>query len=255
VGDKKNVVIGAGVFVAVLGVGLLLNRTKPAPKHVEDAPALSAPVTEAAPSKPSGPPLPKLEESDPYVRGKADELSADPRFKAALKTEELIPRFVSVLGLIAAGKVPTEALSFLAPKGKFAVKKQSGKIVINPRTYARFDAPADIIASVNARTAATLFGTFKPLLQQAYGAQGADVSDLLARALAEVVSTPVVSGDIVLVPSEKGITYVFADEALEALTPAQKVLLRMGPQNEAKVQAKAKELAAALGFSDARLKK
>jgi hypothetical protein len=42
------------------------------------------------------------------------------------------------------------------------------------------------------------------------------------------------------------VVYEYADPKLEALSPAQKALLRMGPRNVPRVQAKLRELAAAL---------
>ena len=44
------------------------------------------------------------------------------------------------------------------------------------------------------------------------------------------------------------VVYEYADPRLEAMTPAQKALLRMGPRNVPRVQAKLRELAAALGL-------
>ncbi len=42
--------------------------------------------------------------------------------------------------------------------------------------------------------------------------------------------------------------YEYADRTLEALTPAQKQLLRMGPANVARIQAKLREFQAALAI-------
>jgi hypothetical protein len=49
-----------------------------------------------------------------------------------------------------------------------------------------------------------------------------------------LISTPIPSGPITVVEG-KGATWAFADPALEALTPAQKHLVRMGPRNAARV--------------------
>ncbi len=43
-------------------------------------------------------------------------------------------------------------------------------------------------------------------------------------------------------------TYRYVDPKLEALSPAQKQLLRMGPENAQKIQAKLRELAGVLGL-------
>ncbi len=46
--------------------------------------------------------------------------------------------------------------------------------------------------------------------------------------------------------SKQGNVYTYADPKLEALGPVEKHLLRMGPRNTKLIQAKARELAAAL---------
>lgn len=51
-----------------------------------------------------------------------------------------------------------------------------------------------------------------------------------------LLATPVVEKDIILIDSEKGINYLMVDEYLEKLNPAQKHLLRMGPENTLKIQ-------------------
>jgi hypothetical protein len=55
---------------------------------------------------------------------------------------------------------------------------------------------------------------------------------------------PVLREDVELVPHAIGFRY--ADPKLEALTPAQKQFLRIGPRNVRLVQGKLKELAVAL---------
>jgi hypothetical protein len=44
------------------------------------------------------------------------------------------------------------------------------------------------------------------------------------------------------------VTHAYADPWLEDLSPAQKQLLRMGPSNQRRVQAKLRELAVAMGM-------
>jgi hypothetical protein len=61
----------------------------------------------------------------------------------------------------------------------------------------------------------------------------------------------VVEGPIVL--EKKIMSYALADPKLEELDAAQKHLLRMGPENLQLIQAKLRELALNLGFSDSQL--
>ena len=73
----------------------------------------------------------------------------------------------------------------------------------------------------------------------------------LERAIVELLKVPVVEGDVPL--RMAGIGYAFADPRLEALSPPQKQLLRMGPENVRAIQGKLREIAAALGIPDSRL--
>jgi hypothetical protein len=44
------------------------------------------------------------------------------------------------------------------------------------------------------------------------------------------------------------LTYMYVDPRLEKLSPAQRLLLRMGPENERRIQSKLRDFALALGF-------
>jgi hypothetical protein len=76
------------------------------------------------------------------------------------------------------------------------------------------------------------------------------VDDALERALTQVLAAPVIDAPIHLTPHGAG--YQFADPALEALPPAQKLLIRMGPANERLIQAQARKVGRALGLPSAR---
>jgi len=78
-----------------------------------------------------------------------------------------------------------------------------------------------------------------------------DFDDTLVRAMAELLETPVVDGPILL--EQKVLSYAMTDPALEALSPAQKQLLRMGPKGVQVVHEKIGQLAAALGIAPSRL--
>ena len=67
-----------------------------------------------------------------------------------------------------------------------------------------------------------------------------------------LLKTPVVADPIGVRP-EGGTGYAFTDPALEALTPAQKQLLRTGSANVQKTQASLRAIALALGIPAERL--
>jgi hypothetical protein len=251
--DNKAVGIGSALLVVVIGAGIYFYKfasTTPAPA----APAVPAPAE--APAAPPSEPLPKLEESDGFIRTKAASLSTDPVFAAWLKTDDLLPRFSAAVNMIAQGKVPKDGLAFMAPHKKFKARKKGGTFYADPSSYARYDAAAGAIGSLDAAAAGAVFQKYKPLFQESYqalGEQKGDVQDAVVRAVQELLKTPVAAGPVAL--KEKGIVYAYVDDALESLSPAQKQLLRMGPKNEAAIQAKLREFARALGVPDSSLPK
>ena len=246
--DKKAVLIGFAVVFGIgagLGARLLMSRTPPV--AVE-----TAPPPEPAAAQPSVPaePLPALDASDPFVRTRAATLSADARWRDWLKTEDLLRRAVAAFDMIAAGKVPRDALSFLAPRKGFPIKHVDGQIFADPAGYARYDRSGEIFASLDAAGAAWLLRELSPLFEQAcreFGGAACAYPGAFARAAGHLTAAPLASPRQHLKPAEKGVVYVYADESLERLSPAQKQMLRMGPKNQAVIQAKLREIVAALG--------
>ena len=245
-GSQKGL---AAVAVLGLAVAVYIARMEKPP-----APPLQ-PVPTAAPAAVEAPafPLPTLAESDPLVREKAAALFSGARLAEWLKTGSLLRRLTAAVRILAEGGSPRDALGFLRPTGRFPVKKAAGKVLIDPRGYARYDAVAGTFASADAQALAALLRAFDPLFRQACAEldETCDFRAQLLLAIDELLRVPVVEGDVLL--REKVVTYAFADEALERLSPAQKHLLRMGPKNQAKIQGKLHELAAALGAPRQRL--
>lgn len=195
------------------------------------------------PPRPADPPLPPSSESDAKIRTALGPVSNKPLFAQWLKESELLDRWVVVTENLAEDVSPRKQLTFLAPSKPFSVKGDK----IDPRSYARYDAIADVVASVDAQRFAAAVRDLKPLLQAAYhrlGFPDKSFDDLAQRALQRLVDAPVVETPVKVVP--KGALYKFADDKLESLGPIEKHLLRMGPRNTKLIQAKAMELASSL---------
>ena len=95
--------------------------------------------------------------------------------------------------------------------------------------------------------AARLYLNLGPLFDEAYAELGhskGEFHQTLLRALGQLLATPVSPRRFDLV--RQRVSFAFADPQLEALAPAQKMMIRMGPDNRAKVQAKLEEFRAAL---------
>lgn len=261
-GDKKRLIIGLVVAASVLVSGALIwqmSRAKPAPEAA--AAAAGAAGGETAGAK--GPmviPLPakvELENSDAMFREKAKGLSASPLFAQWLMSEDLLRRAAAAVFCVADGVSPRESLSFMAPRRKFAAKRSGGRLFVDPKSYARYDAAAAAVESIDVRAAAVLIQSLDPWFQAAadeLSSPSRKFQAALLKAIGSLLQTPVVERDIPL--QEKVVSFAMApmpDLQLEELNPAQKHLLRMGPKNTVKIQAKLRELALALGAPEAGL--
>jgi hypothetical protein len=188
------------------------------------------------------------------VRDVAKSLSSRPLFAAWLANRGLIRTAVAVVENVADGETPRPHLAFLAPKTGFRVRGERGRFLIDPRGSEEYDPFADVVASLDAVGCAGAIRTLGPLLEAAHRELGhpeGGFPAVLERALVHLLQTPVLKGDVPVV--RRTVVYEFADPKLEALSPAQKQLLRLGPRNVQTVQAKLRELAHALDIPDARL--
>ena len=197
-----------------------------------------------------------LDKSDDAARNLIADLSSNPTFGQWLKTKELIRKFVAAVDNIANGQSPRPQMDFFNLAGSFKVTAKDGKTILDPAGYDRYNIVADVFDSISTAGCARLYAGFKTLFQQAYRELGypkEDFHQTLLRAIVEVLKTPVVEGPIVL--EKKILSFTMVDPKLEELNPAQKHLLRMGPENLQLIQAKLKELALTLGFAESQLPK
>lgn len=173
--------------------------------------------------------------------------SADPLYRRVVGRGDLLRRAAVVLENLAQGDSPRLALELLAPRGRFEVALVRGRTVIAEASYARYDALAAAVASIDARTAAAFYRRAHAPLEAAYralGYPGASLDEVAGRALRAVAEAPAVEGPVEVV--RDGGVWRFADSRLEDLGELEKQLLRLGPRNAAAVQAKAREVLRAL---------
>jgi Protein of unknown function (DUF3014) len=252
---RGPMIAGLVALLLVLGLGayyLMFRHPSGPPASAPGAGEETAAPT-PAPPRPTGESeieLPPLGASDSLVRQLAGRLSADPGLASWLAGDELIRRFGAAVDNIAEGTSPKPHLRSLAPQASFQVTQREGRIFVDPASYRRYDLLVGVFSSVDAGAAAHLYRQLKPLIDQAYrdlGYPRQDFDDTLARAIGRLLAVPAPEGDVELAP--KSVAYAFADPALENRSAAEKQLLRLGPENVRRVQAKLRELANALGIT------
>jgi hypothetical protein len=254
---RQFVVIAVGVGVVLVGglVGLFLLWRGISEPQLMEAPATPTPLPLATPAPvvEDRPPLLQgvtLASSDAIVRDLARGLSSHPRFVAWLASEDLVRRAVASVENIANGKSPRAHLGFLAPKEGFKVLEKRGDYVTDPASYERYNLVAGIFAALDSQGLVELYRQLKPLIDEAYREIAPPERRFelaLQRAIDHLQAVPVPERELYL--KEKVVTYVYIDERLEALSDAQRHLLRMGPNNVEVIKRKLSEIEALLRAS------
>jgi hypothetical protein len=234
------VVVVLGIIAAAAG-GLWWFLGKSAPPPAATAPEAAA---AEAPAPPGGAAV------DPArQRALLEAVSASPAWRRAIGEPELARRWAVVVENLANDVVPRKQLEPLAPAGRFAVVRRGTSSFIDPASYARYDAFADAVASVNVDALAIAWAAIRPAVDAAYRALGypdGAVDAAAARALKRIGAAPVKDGDVPVVEGA-GATWAFADPELERLGDVDKQMLRIGPRNARILQEKAREILRVLG--------
>jgi len=239
--------------IALVGAGawFWLRRAPPPPPPPEPVAAAPSPPAAPTPAPPAAEPPPAAVPAD---RRKAllEAVSPGALLRRWLADGDVLERWAVVTDNLAEGVSPRKALAFLEPSKPFAVADVGGATVIAPESYRRYDAFAEAVAAVDAQAAARAYRALHEVVQAAYralGYPGASLDEVTATALRRVANAPVADRELVLVAAPEGAAWLFADPRLEELSAVEKHLLRMGPRNERLVQAKARDLLAALGMA------
>ncbi len=252
---SRNYAVWATVIVAALVVGVgvwyVVSRWSappavavkvPAAAPATVTPSADAPMIEAAELD-----LPPLSQTDAIVRELVTRLSSHPTIAAWLTTDGLVANFTMVTLTIAEGRTPTKSLRPIAPRGSFRATSSAGRLLVDPRSYDRYNPHADAIAALDPAGTARLYLSLKPRITDAYRELGypeGDFDRVLERAMGVLLKTPALDGPVAIAP--KGALYKYNDPRLESLSQAQKQLLRLGPRNSQAIRAKLEEVAALL---------
>ena len=253
----------AGVRIAVAGlvVAAVLAAYVAFWRSHKEAPA-SNPRSAVGPSQTARPlggdaapiVLPPLDQTDALVRELVKQVTTHPLAAAWLTTNGLIRNFVVVVANITDGRSPGAHLRSLRPSSNFQVIDRGGRLYVDPGSYHRYDGIAAAATSIDPAGAARLYATLKPRIEDAYRELGNpdSIDHALETAIVRLLEVPIVA-DPIAVQVKGGISYAFADPALEGLSGPQKQLLRTGSANVRAIQSSLRAIALALGIPAERL--
>ncbi len=249
---RLRAIIAGVIAIGLIGAGLAWwIRTRPSPSAAIERMASSvtpAPRPAPAAATPPRTELPPLDELDPMFSRLVGEVTASPLVSKWLATGNLARQVAALVEGAAGGSLPLRFLAPLRPTGEFSVVERHGHATIAPESYARYNAMAGVIAALDPATVVRVYQMLAPRLEEAHGelGQGERTFDAALReSLRRLSETPIPEGPIAV--TARGGVYGFADPRLEALSPAQKLLLRSGPDNARRVRTQLAAIAAALG--------
>lgn len=250
-------------IVGAIGIGIYLARTN---QHaVTPLPSASNPspghATAPVPSSPQHPidqaqigdagkdavPMPPLEASDATVAQALASLFGGEGLSALLNPEHVVQRIVATIDSLPRQKLAPAALPIRGAQGAFETQVAGDKREIAARNAERYAPYATIARAIDAKQLVAWYVHAYPLFQQAYrelGYPDGYFNDRLIVVIDHLLATPDLKEPVALV--QPNVAYEFADPALESRSAGQKLLLRSGPENEAIIKAKLREIRAAL---------
>ena len=252
--------VGLGSVLALIAIGAYFWLRQAPQQRPPPAPAVSPPAI--APAEPAikhpvqAPPgateLPPLEQADEFVKERITELLGDKTVKTFLQVENFVRRVVATVDNLPRSLAPPGMWPIRPTPGRFTVEAAASVIgATNAARYAPFVA---LVESVDTGRAVALYQRLYPLFQRAYealGYPGKYFNDRLVAVIDLLLATPEPSGPLKvdlpeiqgrLKPTRPWVLYRFSDPALESLSSGQKILLRVGPENEKRLKAKLAEI-------------
>ncbi|WP_394227726.1 DUF3014 domain-containing protein [Pseudoalteromonas spongiae] len=185
--------------------------------------------------------LPSLDDSDSVVRESLADVVSVNLLKLVV-SDDLIRRAVVYTENLADGKLAKKHQMFVAPKQTFSVN-DGAIITVNPESFERYDPYVSLFTKLSEKQIIALIDEYKPLIKDAYdeiGLSDYEFEQRLALAIQHLLDTPAVPLDTPL--TSQSVTYKYAVPEYEALSDAQKQLLRLGPDNMAQVKTKLSRL-------------
>lgn len=266
---SNRLALAAIVLVVILCAGgyYYYSSDSDAPKRIPNAPVVlpeppsaepmtleSSPVVEETEPQPEAPaqltdsnvitepaqvvePIPALAESDAFAHQKALGIINNNVIGSSLVQQDIIRQFVVFVDNLAQGDLARKVSPIKGPEKLFTVSEITNKVYLNPESYHRYDAYTSVIANMDQKILLHTYKQLTPLLDEAFaelGYSNAKFNDRLLQAIKVLLAAPIIEDPIEL--HSISVNYKFIDPQLEALPSAQKLLIRMGPENTRKLK-------------------
>ena len=236
------VVIAAIAWIGAIGFHSLFELAfEPAPRATplapdvgSDRPAPTTPAGRVLDEKSAAPSLPKLENSDSMMRDQLAGLLGRQAFADHFIAADIVRRIVATVDNLPRETAPQRVMPLHAVPGAFTP---------DTTNYARYAPYVRVFEAIDAQALVRAYVNAYPLFQRAYeelGFPGKYFNHRLIEAIDDLIAAPEVTTPPELMRPR--VLYEFADPDLETRSAGQKMLLRMGHDNAARVKGKLREI-------------
>ena len=228
--------------------------------YARQVPPLTPPIAQApAPQPPAEPeirypipqeteaPLPALDASDAAAREALAALWGLEAIERFFNVDGFIRRVVATVDNLTREKLAQRLMPVKPVGGAFRTAGKGENLTFAADNAARYARYVNLATSVDTSNLVAVYFNFYPLFQRAYedlGYPNRYFNDRLVEVIDHLLATPDLPPEAKLVQPK--VLYQFADPELEARSAGQKMLLRMGNDNAARVKTKLREIRGAL---------
>ncbi|HDZ09427.1 DUF3014 domain-containing protein [Pseudohongiella sp.] len=221
--------------------------TTPAPVDPVDAepiavqevePVPEPAVSEPEPEQPDVEPLPPLNDSDSAVIARLASVEMGASLLRLLTPDDIIRKFVVFTYNASQGELPQVDYPLRGVEGDLVVTEIDTNLYqMQPATHRRFDTLIDTLVALEPGQAMSVYRALRPLFQEAYAELGLgseNFDEVLVRAIDQVMAADTASGPFQLI--KPSVMYLYAEGRIEDMSPVEKQLLRLGPENTEKLK-------------------
>ncbi len=237
---KVLAIIGAIVAAVGAGVYFLWPSPPPPPPASAAAPAPAPVVQHYAVATPaSAESLPPLAGSDPTVLDALKKIFGPDAAAKLLVPESIVRNLVATIDNLPRDHLSARVSPVHPPQGVFKATGRDDSLTVAADNGARYAPYVSAFEATDPSTVIAVYLRLYPLFQQAYidlGFPNGYFNDRLVEVIDHLLAAPEPKAPVKLTVPH--VLYEFADPDLEARSSGQKLMMRLGPDNEARVKAK-----------------
>lgn len=205
------------------------------------------PIAQAAPASAATAPLPPLDASDADVATALLGMAGGDGAGALLQRDQVIRRIVATVDALPRQNLASNLMPVKSPQGAFIADQAGENFTLSARNAERYAPYMRVLESVDPQALVAWYARHYPLFQQAYqdlGYPHGYFNDRLVVAIDDMLAAPELQTPAAL--TRPKVFYRYADPSLEARSAGQKMMMRLGPADEARVKAKLRAIRARL---------